>query len=237
MNEAARAAPVESFAYLEALAAAAAAALGDRLAEVLSLPVVRARFAVSGGSTPARTYQHLAQVPIDWGRVDMTLTDERWVEPDSPDSNERMVRETLLTGPAARSVFHPLWSDAPDPETGALQAGGVVRERLLPLDLLLLGMGEDGHVASLFPGSPALTQGLDPEGERLCIAVPPGQPAPSLARLSLTLRALLASKMIVLLIAGEAKRQVVERAAAGEALPVSALLLQDRAPVHILWAP
>lgn len=226
---------IERFADRDALAAAAAEALADKLAAVLSKGA-RARLAATGGSTPTRAYQILSGAELDWGRVDMTLTDERWVAPSSPDSNERMVRETLLTGPAARAVFHPLWSQAADPETAALRAEEFICARLLPFDATLLGMGEDGHVASLFPGVSLPSRPLSSEGSRVCIGLPAAKPAPLQPRISLTLRGLLLSGLIVLLIQGEAKRRTIERALDGEDLPVRHIVGQDLAPVRILWA-
>ena len=101
--------------------------------------------------------------------------------------------------------------------------------------MVLLGVGPDGHVASLFPGNPELARGLDPESDRLVLAVPPGDPAPDIPRLSLTLKALLQTDLIVLLITGQAKRALLE-GDVDPALPVAAILNQDRAKVRILWA-
>ncbi len=96
-------------------------------------------------------------------------------------------------------------------------------------------MGEDGHIASLFPGNPALAEGL--AGQGLCLAVPAGEPAPPQPRISLTLSALLQTRLLLLLITGEAKRTALGRAADGEPLPVRSVLRQERAPLRILWAP
>ncbi|HEY9218998.1 MAG TPA: 6-phosphogluconolactonase, partial [Phenylobacterium sp.] len=108
---------------------------------------------------------------------------------------------------------------------------------LLPFDAVLLGMGDDGHIASLFPGSPALARGLDPDAEAYVLQVPEPHGSPPLPRITLTLAALIQARGVVVLISGEGKRAVVERALAGEDLPVRALLCQDRAPVRILWSP
>jgi 6-phosphogluconolactonase len=98
-------------------------------------------------------------------------------------------------------------------------------------------MGEDGHVASLIPGSPALAEGMDPASGKLTVAVPAGTGGPPLARITLTLPGLLDARAIFLLIAGGAKRDVIARAEAGEDLPVRAILAQDRVPVRVLWSP
>ncbi len=101
----------------------------------------------------------------------------------------------------------------------------------------MLGMGEDGHIASLIPGSPVLEHAMDPAGQALTAESPQGFGLPPVPRITLTLSALLQSRAIFLLIAGEAKRQVVDAAAAGADFPVRAILNQDRVPVRILWTP
>ena len=108
---------------------------------------------------------------------------------------------------------------------------------LLPFDAVLLGMGEDGHVASLFPASPILEEGLDPDGARLCLSAPAGEPAPPQARSSLTLAALRRARLIVVLPTGAAKRRTLEEALDGAAFPVLSVLAQDRVPVRVLWSP
>jgi 6-phosphogluconolactonase len=101
----------------------------------------------------------------------------------------------------------------------------------------MLGMGDDGHIASLIPGSPVLAQAMDPAGLALVAESPEGFGSPPVARITLTLPALLQSRAIFLLIAGDAKRQVVADAIAGADLPVRAILTQDRVPVRIFWTP
>jgi 6-phosphogluconolactonase len=226
---------IDAYDDAEALAAGAADLIGRALADRLQA-AGQARFVATGGSTPVHTYGQLGRRNLDWRNVHITLSDERWVDPASSDSNERMLRESLLQGPAAAAQLTPLWSAAPTPEAAAERAESAV-EPLLPFDVVLLGMGEDGHFASLFSGSPALAEGLDPESPRLCIGVPAAEPAPPQPRISLTLRALLASRLIVLLTSGAAKRRVLQSALEGAHLPVRSLLLQDRTPVRALWAP
>jgi 6-phosphogluconolactonase len=212
-----------------AAAAADAAAFG--VAQALSKGLKthgRAGLVATGGRSPGPVYDRLSRaVGFDWARVVVTLSDERCVGPDDPASNARPVRERLLVGEAAKAHLLPLW---PEPEPAALSA-------LVPFDAVMLGMGEDGHVASLIPGDPGLAAALDPGAENLTVSVPAGLGNPPLARISLTMAALLRSRAIFLLIAGDAKREVLARAEAGAALPVRPLLAQARVPVRVLWSP
>ena len=218
---------IETFANAHALAEAAAAGVAARLDEGLRTRP-RAALVATGGRSPGLTYDRLRQAHLlDWTRVVVTLSDERCVPADAPESNARLVRERLLTGEAAKAHLMPLWP-RPDPE--AIRA-------LQPFDAVLLGMGEDGHVASLIPGDPQLPQILDPGCGALIADVPAGLGAPPLARVTLTLSAVLAARAIFLLIAGGAKREVVARALSGEDLPVRRILAQDSAPVRVLWSP
>jgi 6-phosphogluconolactonase len=151
----------------------------------------RATIAVPGGTTPGPVFDAVCQAPLEWSKVTVTLVDERMVDTDSPDSNERLVRERLLADRAAGAAFVPL-------------EAGPLAELDWPLDVALLGMGEDGHVASLFPGSPALEEGL--RSQALFIDVPGGEGrAPSQARRTLTLRTINAARRRILLVRGEAK--------------------------------
>ncbi|MDB5494726.1 MAG: pgl [Phenylobacterium sp.] len=217
---------IETFSNSRAMADAASHAVAARLADGLKTRA-RASLVATGGRAPGPVYDRLATAPIDWARVLVTLSDERCVAADDPDSNARLVRERLLIGAAAKAHLIPLW---PKPEAAVLAA-------LQPFDAVMLGMGDDGHIASLLPGDPGLARHLDPAGEPLVADVPPGLGAPPLARITLTLKALLAARAIFLLIAGATKREVIDRALAGEDLPVRALLAQDAVPVRVLWSP
>ncbi|MDP1631864.1 MAG: 6-phosphogluconolactonase [Caulobacter sp.] len=224
---------IESYPDAEAAAMAAAEVIADWLAAGLA-ENDRASFIATGGSTPGPVYDLLATLPLPWEQVSVTLTDERWVDPSSPDSNARLVRERLLVGEAARASFFPLWSATETPEEAAVDAEDQIAD-LFPADAVLLGMGEDGHIASLFPGSPALAEGLDPQGSQSVVAVPAGVPAPAQARLSLTLAALSRTFLTVVLIRGEAKRRII---AEGEGLPIHALLAAAGSmPVRVIWSP
>jgi 6-phosphogluconolactonase len=218
---------IETFRTTAEAAEAAAFGIGRLLAEALRTHG-RASLVATGGRSPGPVYDRLRLQPgIDWARVVVTLSDERCVPQDDAASNAGQVRARLLAGEAAKAHLLPLW---PAPQSAALAA-------LAPFDAVMLGMGEDGHVASLIPGDPGLPAALDPAAEPLTVSVPAGLGNPPVARISLTLRALKDSKAIFLLIAGEAKRDVVEQAMAGADLPVRALIAQARAPVRILWSP
>jgi len=216
---------IESFATAAELADAAAKAIEAALRRGL-VERGRAALVATGGRSPGPVYDRLSQAPLDWAHVAVTLSDERQVDAGSPNSNARLLGERLFVGPAAAARFLPLTDDA-EPALA----------KLMPFDAVMLGMGEDGHVASLIPGSPVMAQAMDPLGEALTAESPAGFGSPPLARITLTLSALLQSRAIFLLIAGEAKRQVIARAQAGEDLPVRAILGQDRAPVRVLWTP
>ena len=196
-----------------------------------------ASLVVSGGRTPAKLFEQLRQEALDWPAVWITLADERWVETGSPDSNERFVRETLLRGPAARAHFVGLKNPAPNPRAGADWAKRALTRMPRPFDVVVLGMGEDGHTASLFPGSDAIPEGLDATAAPACIAV--NAPAAPYARISLNLAALLDARRIVLHIEGDAKWQVYRRArqpGPAAELPVRAVLHQQVVPVDVFWA-
>lgn len=186
----------------------------------------RASLVATGGRSPGPVYDRLHEEKLDWAHVAVTLSDERQVDADSPNANLRLLRERLLVGEAAKAHYLPL-TDYAEP---ALRA-------LMPFDAVLLGMGEDGHVASLIPGSPVMAEAMDPDGKALVAESPAGFGSPPVPRITLTLAALLQSRAIFLLIAGGAKRQVVADALAGADLPVRAILDQTRVPIRVFWTP
>jgi 6-phosphogluconolactonase len=214
---------IETFASSDTQADAATRAVEQQLIEGLS-DRGRASLVGTGGNSPGPVYDRLSHADLDWAHIAVTLSDERHVDANSPNSNARLVRERLLVNRAAAAQFLPLTDYAER-----------VMRKLMPFDAVMLGMGPDGHIASLIPGSPVLAQGMDPNGEALTAESPQGFGAPPVARITLTLSALLQSHAIFLLIAGEAKRQVVEQAQGGADYPVRAILNQDRVPVRIFW--
>lgn len=215
----------------------------DRLVDALSTGLrkrERAWAALSGGSTPGDIYHELSRRPLPWERITVTLTDERWVDASSPDSNARLLRETLLQHAAASASLLSLKPEAATEPAQAAAEVSLAFAGVLPLDAALLGMGLDGHFASLFPGNPALAAGLAPIAPP-CIAVPSGRPAPTGPRLSLTLPVLVGATSLLLVIRGDEKLEVLRRAAtiddASGAAPISALLRSVTKPLPVLWAP
>ena len=191
-----------------------------------------ATFAVPGGSTPGPMYDALSAADIDWARVHVLLTDERRVPADHPRSNERLVRERLLTGRASKARFIRY---VPHGEADGADDEGMSRliDDELPISILLLGMGADMHTASLFPGSPDLAAALSPNAPNVMSVRPPGDDLEP--RVTLTARVLTNAMATHLLITGEDKRKALERARdlAPEEAPVALVLAE--ADVH--WAP
>jgi 6-phosphogluconolactonase len=211
------------------IAASLAAAIGARgLASLV----------VSGGRSPVRLFEILRAQPLDWGHVCVALADERWVSPEDADSNERLVREVLLKDHAASARFLGLKNGAPTPDLGAVSAWETFARVPRPFDAVVLGMGDDGHTASLFPGSPNLPRALNQAAAAGCVGM--WSPTPPHPRLSLNLTALLDSRRITVLITGESKRRTYAAACAAgpvEDMPVRAVLRQSRTPVDVMWSP
>jgi len=224
---------IEAFNTREDLYDAAASVLLSSLTAAVAKRG-QAGFAATGGTTPAPVYDRLATMIAPWEKVVVTLSDDRFVPPSHAGSNEGLVRRHLLVGEAAKAQFAPLYFAGVSQEDSALKAEAGVAAAM-PFGAVLLGVGADGHFASLFPGSPVLAQGLDPASERLVVAAPAGSPAPDIPRLSLTFAALTRADLIVLLVTGEAKRALLA-GPIDPALPVASILKQDRARVRILWA-
>nr|WHW29820.1 putative 6-phosphogluconolactonase [uncultured bacterium] len=195
-----------------------------------------ASLVVSGGSTPLNFFNLLSQQDLPWDKVTITLADERWVAPVHSDSNEKLVREKLLVNNAARAKFLALKNSASNAEDGESECEKSL-EQLGCLDLLILGMGADGHTASLFPGAETLPQALDMNSGKACIAVQP-LAAPH-QRMSMTLPRLLNANEIVVHITGANKKEVLDEALQMQdqrLLPISAILQQRQAPVAVYWA-
>ncbi|AKV10373.1 MULTISPECIES: 6-phosphogluconolactonase [Pseudomonas] len=193
-----------------------------------------ATLVVSGGRSPVAFFQNLAKQKLDWSKVVVTLADERWVPVEHADSNAGLLKRYLLQGLAAKAQFLSLYSASANLEQAAEQADRLLAE-LPAIDVLVLGMGDDGHTASLFPNSPNLADALKVDGTRRCYPML----APTVPHQRLTMsRALLASaKHTVLSISGQSKLTTLSAALAGDdvaAMPIRAFL---QPTLEIYWCP
>jgi 6-phosphogluconolactonase len=203
---------VEHFAEPEALAHAAADVFVREAAGKERFVV-----ALSGGSTPVRMYRHLAGAPVDWSGLHIFWSDDRFVPPDHPDSNEGSARKEFLSKvPIPNEQVHGIYNNT-DPATCALKYERLIESVGEPLDLLILGMGDDGHTASLFPGDPSVE-----ESERL--VVPSTAPAGIKQRITFTLPLITRFSTVLILVAGRSKRQAWESAISGDASPIGRVL-------------
>jgi len=207
----------------EALAETLARDVAEELARAVEAKG-KATLAVSGGSTPKLFFEKLSGADIPWSRISVTLVDERQVPETSERSNARLVRQHLLTNKAAAASFIPLFDNP-----GA--------EKAPPFDVAVLGMGNDGHTASFFPGGDRLAEAIDPDGRQKLIAITaPGAGEP---RLTFTLPVIAAAGRLALHIEGAEKQDVLRKALAEgpqEDMPVRAVLRSD-APVTLYWCP
>lgn len=212
-----------------ALMAGLAATIADELRAGLALGP--ATLSVPGGTSPGPMFDILSHETLDWARVAVVLNDERWVGEDSPRSNTRLLRERLLTGPAAAAHLIPLYLPGIANPDDALQAldGGLAPH--LPLTVCLLGMGADMHTASLFPGADRLAEGLDPNAPHL---LPMRAEAAGEPRLTLTAPVLTSANHIHILITGDEKKAALQRALHLSPLEAPIAVVLPYATVH--WA-
>lgn len=192
---------------------------------------------VSGGSTPKKLFERLRQSPVAWEKVRIGLCDERWVDANHPDSNEKLVRDFLMQDQAVMAQFVGLFFEGMSANEAEAVCSQRVKHDLWPIDVCILGMGEDGHTASLFPNNPKLPDALDTNNEILCVAITPS--TASHPRMSLTLQALLSAQHLYLHIEGEKKRQVYEEALKGNdmlELPIRAVLHQENKMIEVYYA-
>jgi 6-phosphogluconolactonase len=222
-----------------ALAPALAAAVAEDLrAELAEKPA--AALAVSGGRSPVPVFEALRDVDLDWGRVVVTLVDERWVPEADPASNAGLVKAHLLQGRAAAARFVPLYTGEASARVAEATLAAAFGAVPLPFAALILGMGDDGHTASLFPASPNLEAGLALEGSVAdtppCLAQV-GAVAPT-ERMSLTLPWILHARRVYLQFGGAGKIEVFNAALAAPSrqYPVSFVLAQTRTPVAVFAA-
>lgn len=191
----------------------------------------RVLLVVPGGTTPGPVFDALSSVDLDWGRVDVMLSDERWVPEVHLRSNTRLLRERLLVGRAAAARYIPLYARADTPEEVLPQIEAGIAPAL-PISVLLLGMGADMHTASIFPEADLLEEALRSDAPILLPMRAPGAMEP---RITFSARVLSEAMNIHIVITGSQKRAAIERAAKmrPQDAPVAAIL--DGATVH--WAP
>ncbi|ETX15567.1 6-phosphogluconolactonase [Roseivivax halodurans JCM 10272] len=209
-------------------------ALANRIAGELRGALARAErvtMAVPGGTSPGPVFDDLNDVELDWSRVDVMLTDERWVPEDHERSNTKLLRERLLTGKAAEARLLPMFLPCEEPEARLDELAEQIRPNL-PLSVVLLGMGADMHTASLFPGADNLDEALSRNAPILMPMRAPGADEP---RVTLTAPVLDGALSKHVLIFGDEKRAALENAKgkSPKDAPINAVL--DGAEVH--WAP
>ncbi len=222
----------------DALALACARHLDRALAEN-----GQASFLVSGGSTPAPLYRTLSESDLDWPNIHVALVDERWVDKDHEASNEALIERSLLINNAADAPFSGMKTAAETAQEGCAETEQRYRSIPQPFTVAVLGMGNDGHTASLFPHAQGLSEALAEDNGQLTAAITAKQSdvtGPNTERLTLTLNGLLNARRLIILLTGEEKLAVFKQALADgavEDMPVRAVLRQNKVPVELYWAP
>ena len=195
----------------------------------------RVSMAVSGGSTPMPLFEALSHLDIDWRKVDLTLVDDRWVESDHKDSNELLVKSYLIKNKAVNVNFAPLKNNASTAKNGQASSEEALKSFSLPFDIVVLGMGTDGHTASLFPCSEEINSAMDLNNNDYLVATTPTS-APY-ERLGLTARAIMDAKSVFLHVNGSSKLHTLEKAMSIKdpcKMPIYAFLDDG---LDIYWSP
>jgi 6-phosphogluconolactonase len=219
----------------------AAEAAAHLAADTLGAEISRrgaASLMVSGGSSPARMFERLSTETLDWKKVTVGLVDERWVAPDHPDSNERLVRTRLLKNAAERAAFLPMKTGHASPTEAVADRNAAYAPHCASISFLLLGMGTDGHTASWFPGAANLAGIIAADGPQ-CVAAVEAPMAAVRQRMTLTGSAVIHANRALLLVFGAEKRSILENMAEADLMhcPVRFAIdgLGDR--LSIFWAP
>ncbi|MDC0980920.1 6-phosphogluconolactonase [Candidatus Pseudothioglobus singularis] len=195
----------------------------------------RVSMAVSGGSTPIPLFEALSNLDLDWSKVDLTLVDERWVEFDHKDSNELLVKSHLIKNKAINVNFIPLKNHASTAKEGKVSSEETLNSFSLPFDIVVLGMGTDGHTASLFPCSKEINSAMDLNNNDCLVATTPTN-APY-ERLGMTAKAIMDAKNVFLHLNGSNKLHALERAMDlkdAYKMPIYAFLIYG---LDIYWSP
>jgi len=201
----------------------------------------KASFIVPGGTTPAPVFSQLSKVSLDWKNITIAQSDERWLAADHLQSNQRLTTKNLLINQAKAAKYIGMKNSHTSALTGELECCEDYKTLASPFSLTMLGMGLDGHIASLFPDSKSIIQALDLNNSNLCVAIDATNcevAGDYPERMSLSLSAILNSHVILLLVTGDEKLSVIEKAMDSQmspSLPVSYLFNQDNTPVEIYW--
>lgn len=220
------------------MVAAATSWIVDRLSSSIAKNG-RATFFGSGGSTPGPVYSALSETELAWDKIDVALVDDRWVSPASDASNEKLLRETLLQNNASDAVLTPMVTRAdadPFAETDAISLS--YKPLTVAPDVVILGMGPDAHVLSWFDGARGLDAALDPAGLAPVAAVEAKKTevtGDNLLRMTLTLPVMARTRFPIMLLSGDAKRQVYE--AAAPETPVGKLISATGDRMAVFWSP
>jgi len=212
--------------------------LSQKIAEIINEAIQkngRASMAVSGGSTPKPLFEELSLLGLDWPKVDLTLVDDRWVGADHKDSNELLVRTHFIKNNAKKVNFVPLKNDENTAIKGVSYTEEAFKNLTMPFDIIILGMGADGHTASLFPCSDELEKGMDLNTGHTLISTSP-KTAPY-ERISLTAKSIMDAKKIFLHLNGSAKLHTLEEAMSlkdSNKMPIYAFLEHG---LDIFWSP
>ncbi len=224
----------------EQMTEALAASLESRLTDALA-STQRASLLVSGGSSPAPAYKYLSGLDIAWNKVDVAMVDERWVDAGHDKSNEQFIKGTLLQDKAAAANFITMKNAAATAQEGVAECEHAYQQIQRPFDVTILGMGPDGHTASLFPHAEGLEVGLTSDQLVCAINAIESEVTGSITeRMTLTLNAIAHSRVVKLLISGEEKLAVYKEASAGgdvNAMPLRAVLQHPDIELEVYWAP
>jgi len=197
---------------------------------------------VPGGTTPAPVFELLSKMPLSWSKISVLPTDERWIDVEHQQSNQYLIKQTLLINEASGAKFVGLKNDSVTPAEGETEISRILDKVSKPSTVTVIGMGMDGHVASLFPNTPQIAEALDLDNSNSCIGI--NAEGCSVAgdytqRMSQTLASLIDSQLVIILITGDSKLNVLRAANHQKdftSQPVAALLAQTKTPVEIYWA-
>ena len=214
----------------------------DVLSEALSKHGT-ATLLVSGGSTPGPLYEALSKTELNWKKIKVALVDERWVDEDHTASNAALIKRTLLINNAKIAEFTGIKNPSKTASAGQAETESQYSKLPQPFSLAIVGMGPDGHTASLFPHAKGLKEALKADNQNLTAAITVTQSevtGPNTERLTMTLAGLMKTERIIILFTGEDKLAVfnaAQKPGATEEMPIRALLHQEQVPVELYWAP